>query len=187
MCSQRPVAPCKMLSAICRLRWIVSTEGPTLGSVLDPPSSPEPTGGVTRQAIKDWRAAVVYSVEFRYPQGYVVRKNGSSFCLLRLRCGHEHLTIRSAAECKDRLAKSSRVIRYLTGRFGKVAEMTTHRVVTDEEIRKARATELDIAEAFRIVLNLAKEHIKAAKTKTGERARQIAACAIVERFVVRLR
>lgn len=60
-------------------------------------------------------------------------------------------------------------------------------VVTNEEIRNARATELDVAEAFRIVLALAKEHIKAAKPKTGERARQTAACVIVERFVVRLR
>ena len=57
-----------------------------------------------------------------------------------------------------------------------MAEITTHRVVTGEEIRKARATELDEAEAFRIVLNLAKEHIKAAKTKTVKRARQAAAC-----------
>jgi hypothetical protein len=130
---------------------------------------------------------VVYSVELSYPQDYVVHKDGSSFCLFRLRCGHEHLTIRSAAECKDRLASLPKGIRYLTGRFGKVAEMMTHRVVTDEEIRKARATELDIAEAFRIVLNLTKEHIKAAKTKIGERARQIAACAIVERFAGRLR
>jgi hypothetical protein len=110
-----------------------------------------------RYASKDWRVvAVVYSVEFRYPRDYVLRKDGSLFCPLRMRCGHEHLTIRSAAECKDRLAKSSRVIGCAIGRFGKVAEITTHRVVTDEEIRKARATELDIAEAFRIVLNLAK-------------------------------
>ena len=90
------------------------------------------------------------------PRDYVLRTDGSPFCLLRMRCGHEHLTIRSAAECKDRLAKRSRVIGCAIGRFGKVAEITTHRVVTDEEIRKARATELDIAEAFRIVLNLAK-------------------------------
>jgi hypothetical protein len=55
------------------------------------------------------------------PASYVIRKDGSSFSLLRLRCGHEHLTIRSAAECKDRIAKSSRVIGYLTGRFGKDA------------------------------------------------------------------
>jgi hypothetical protein len=129
----------------------------------------------------------VYSVEFRYPRNYILRRDGSLFCLLRLRCGHEHLTIRSAAECKDRLAKSSRFIGYTIGRFGKVEEIATHRVVTDEEIRKARATELDIVEAFRIVLKLAKEHIKAAKTKTTERARVAAACDIVEKFVVRLR
>jgi hypothetical protein len=102
---------------------------------------------------------VIYSVEFRYPRDYVFREDGSVFHLLRMRCGHEHLTIRSAVECKDRLAKSSRVIGYAIGRFGKVAEVTTHRVVTDEEIRKARATELDIAEAFRIVLDLAKRNI----------------------------
>jgi hypothetical protein len=60
-------------------------------------------------------------------------------------------------------------------------------VVTDAEILKARATELDYVEAFRIVLALAKEHTKAAKTKTGERARQTAACDIVEKFVVMLR
>jgi hypothetical protein len=130
---------------------------------------------------------VAYSVQFRYPGNYVLRKGGSLFCLLRLRCGHEHLTIRSAAECKDRLAKSSRFIGYAIGQFGKVEEITTHRVVTDTEIGNARATELDIAEAFRIVLALAKEHIKAAKPKTGERARQTAACDIMEKFVVRLR
>jgi hypothetical protein len=43
---------------------------------------------------------VAYFVEFRYPSDYVLRKDGSLFCLLRLRCGHEHLTIRSAAKCK---------------------------------------------------------------------------------------
>jgi hypothetical protein len=130
---------------------------------------------------------VVYSVEFRYPRNYILRKDGSLFCLLRLRCGHQHLTIRSAAECKDRLAKSSRVLGHAIGRFGKVAEITTHRVVTDAEIPWARATELDLTEAFRMVLALAKEHIKAAKPKTGERARQTAACDIFEQFVVRLR
>ena len=66
-----------------------------------------------------------------------------------------------------------------------MAETTTHRVVTDEEIRKARATELDIAEAFGIVLNLAKRNI-IREHATGERARQTAACGIVEMFVVRL-
>ena len=130
---------------------------------------------------------MAYSVQFRYPGNYVLRKGGSLFCLLRLRCGHEHLTIRSAAECKDRLVKSSRFIGYTIGRFGKVEEISTHRVVTDAEIRNARATELDIAEAFRIVLALAKEHIKGAKPKTGERVRQTAACDIVEKFVGRLR
>jgi hypothetical protein len=130
---------------------------------------------------------VIYSVEFRYPRDYVLREDGSVFHLLRMRCGHEHLTIRSAAECKDRLAKSSRVIGYAIGRFGKVAEVTTHRVVTDEEIRKARATELDIAEAFRIVLDLAKRNITRGHALTGERARQTAACGIVENFVIRLR
>jgi hypothetical protein len=40
-----------------------------------------------------------------------------------MRCGHEHLTIRSAAECKDRLAKSSRVFGYTIGRFDEVAEI----------------------------------------------------------------
>ena len=57
-----------------------------------------------------------------------MRKDGSLFYLLRMRCGHEHLTIRSAAEWKDRLAKSSKVIGYTIGRFGKVEEITTHRV-----------------------------------------------------------
>jgi hypothetical protein len=129
---------------------------------------------------------VVYSVEFRYPQDYVVRKDGSLFCLLRLRCGHEHLTIRSAAECKDRLASRPKGIGYLIGRLGKVTETTTHRAVTDGEIRKARATELDMAEAFRIVVALAKQNIMKCHA-TAERARQTAACGIVERFVVRLR
>jgi hypothetical protein len=67
-----------------------------------------------------------------------------------------------------------------------VAEIATHRVVTDEEIRKARATELDIAEAFRIVLNLAKRNIIRGHALTGERVRQTAACSIVEEFVIRL-
>jgi len=88
---------------------------------------------------------------------------------------------------QDRLAKSSRVIGYAIGRFGKVADITTHKVVTDEEIRKARDTELDEAEAFRIVLNLAKQNIMKDHTLTGDRARQIAACGMVEQFVVRLR
>jgi benzoyl-CoA reductase/2-hydroxyglutaryl-CoA dehydratase subunit BcrC/BadD/HgdB len=104
-----------------------------------------------------------------------------------MRCGHEHLTIRSAADCKDRLAKSSRAIGYAIGRFGKVAETTTHRVVTDEEIRKARASELKEAEAFRIVLNLAKRGIRATKAMNREHAREVAAFNIVEQFVVRLR
>jgi hypothetical protein len=128
----------------------------------------------------------VYSVEFRYPRDYLLRKNGSPFVLLRLRCGHEHLTMRSAAECKDRLAKSSRIIGYAIGRFGKVVEITTHRVVTDEEIHKARATDLNEAEAFRIVLNLAKRNIIKGHAVIGERARQTAACGIVEEFVIRL-
>ena len=130
---------------------------------------------------------MAYSVVFRYPENPVLSKDGSLFWLLRLRCGHEHLTIRSAAECKDRLAKNSRFIGYTIGRFGKVEEITTHRVVTDAEIRNARATELDIAEAFRIVLNLAKQNIMKDHTLTGDRARQIAACGMVEQFVVRLR
>jgi hypothetical protein len=131
--------------------------------------------------------AMAYSVVFRYPENPVLSKDGSLFWLLRLRCGHEHLTIRSAAECKDRLAKNSRFIAYTIGRFGKVEEIATHRVVTDEEIRKARATELDIAEAFRIVLNLAKRNITTGQKPSGERAKQVAASNIVEQFVVRLR
>jgi hypothetical protein len=129
---------------------------------------------------------VAYSVEFRYPRD-CVRKDGSRFYLLKMRCGHEHLTIRSAADCRDRLAKSSRAIGYAIGRFGKVAEITTHKVVTDEEIRKARATELYEAEAFRIVLNLAKRGIRATKAMTRDHAREVAACNIVEQFVARLR
>ena len=124
---------------------------------------------------------------FRYPNNYLLRKDGSLFCLLRLRCGHEHLTIRSAAECKDRLAKSFRFFGYTIGRFGRIEEITTHRVVTDAEIRNARATELDIAEAFRIVLALARRNIIKGREMTGERARQTAACDIVEKFVGRLR
>jgi hypothetical protein len=130
---------------------------------------------------------VAYAAIFRYPENYILRKDGSLFCLLRLRCGHEHLTIRSAAECKDRLAKSSRFIGYAIGRFGKVEEITTHRVVTDAEMRNARATELDIAEAFRIVLALARENLIKGREMTGERARRTVACDIVEKFVVRLR
>jgi hypothetical protein len=130
---------------------------------------------------------MAYSVAFRYPGNSLLRKGGSLFCLLRLRCGHEHLTIRSAAECKDRLVKSSRFIGYTIGRFGKVEETTTHRVVTDAEIRNARATELDTAEAFRIVLALARQNIIRGREMTGERARRTAACDIVEKFVVRLR
>ena len=130
---------------------------------------------------------MAYSVVFRYPENPVLSKDGSLFWLLRLRCGHEHLTIRSAAECKDRLAKNSRFIAYTIGRFGKVEEIATHRVVTDEEIRKARATELDIAEAFRIVLALGRQNIIKGREMIGERARQTAACDIVEKFVGRLR
>jgi hypothetical protein len=141
-----------------------------------------------RCASKGWRVVpVVYSVEFRYPRDYILREDGSLFCLLKMRRGHENLTIRSAAECKDRLAKNSRIIGYTIGRFGKVAEITTHSVVTDEEIRKARDTEVDIAEAFRIVLNMAKRNIIKGHGLTGERVRQTAACGIVEDFVVRLR
>jgi hypothetical protein len=129
----------------------------------------------------------VYSVVFRYPTNYILRKDGSLLYLLRLRCGHLHLTIRSAAECKDKLASGPKGIGYLIGRFGGVEEMTTHRVVTEVEVREARRTELDIAEAFRIVLNLAKRNIVKDRGMTGERARQTAACAIVEQFVIGLR
>lgn len=128
----------------------------------------------------------MYSVVFRYPTNYL-RKDGSLFCLLRMRCGHVHLTIRSAAECKDRLASGRKGIGYLIGRFGGVEEITTHRLVTEVEIREARGTELDIAEAFRIVLNLAKRNIVKDRGMTRERARQTAACAIVEQFVRGLR
>lgn len=60
-------------------------------------------------------------------------------------------------------------------------------MVNDEEIRLARATELDIAEAFGIVLNLAKRNLGKDKAMAGERAKQVAAYAIVEAFVIRLR
>jgi hypothetical protein len=129
----------------------------------------------------------VYSVVFRYPTNYIQRKDGSPFCLLRMRCGHVHLTIRSAAECKDRLASGPKGIGYLIGRFGGVEEIKTHRVVTEVEIREARRTELDIAEAFGIVLNLAKRNIVKDRGMSRERARQTAACAIVEQFVIGLR
>jgi hypothetical protein len=141
--------------------------------------------GMISYATRDWRAAV-YSVQFRYPSDYVRRKDGSLFCLLRLRCSHEHRTIRSAAECKDRFAKSSRIIGYTIGRFGKVREIATHSAVTNEEIRNARATELDIAEAFRIVLNLAKRNIIKGHALTAECARQTAAYGIIEEFVIML-
>ena len=130
---------------------------------------------------------MAYSVEFRYPRDYVLREDGSLFCLLRMRCGHEHLTIRSAAECKDRLAKSSRVIGCIIGRFGQVEDDTAHEKVTEANISKARTSDLDVAEAFRIVLNLAKRSIRATKAITRERAREVAAYNIVEQFVVRLR
>jgi hypothetical protein len=128
---------------------------------------------------------VSYSVVFRF--GSILRKSPSRFYLLRARCGHEHLTIRCAAECRDRLAKSSRVIGYIIGRFGHVEDDTAHEKVAEEHIRKARTSDLDVAEAFRIVLNLAKRSIRATKAITGERAREVAAYSIVEKFVVRLR
>jgi hypothetical protein len=126
-----------------------------------------------------------YSVAFRF--GSILRKDPSGFYLLRARCGHEHLTIRSAAECKDRLAKSSRAIGYIIGRFGQVEDDTAHEKVTEENIRKARTADLDEAEAFRIVLNLAKRNLRTTKAMTRESARQVAAYNIVEQFVVRLR
>jgi hypothetical protein len=58
---------------------------------------------------------VVYSVEFRYPKDYVLRRDGSLFCLLRMRCGHQQLTIRSAAECKNRPASRPRGIGHRHG------------------------------------------------------------------------
>jgi hypothetical protein len=126
-----------------------------------------------------------YSVMFRF--GAILRKDQSCFYLFRARCGHEHLTIRSAAECKDRLAESFRVIGYIIGRFGEVVDNTTHAKVTEDNISKARMSDLDVTEAFRIVLNLAKRSIRATKAVTRENARQVAAYNIVEQFVVRLR
>ena len=64
---------------------------------------------------------------------------------------------------------------------------TVHEKVTEENISKARISDLDVAEAFRIVLNLAKRSIRGAKAMTRERAREVAAYRIVEQFVVRLR
>jgi hypothetical protein len=133
---------------------------------------------------RERRVAVEYSVVLRYPKHYTRQKHSSLF---RLRCGHQHLTLRSAAECKDRLAGGPKGVGYLIGRFGWIEEITTHRVVTEAEIREARRTELDIAEAFRIVLSLAKRSIGRHRGMIGERARQAAACAIVEEFVSRLR
>lgn len=66
-------------------------------------------------------------------------------------------------------------------------QIATHRVVTNDEIRNARATELGIAESFRIVLNLAKRNIIRGHALTAERARKTAARGIVEEFVIRLR
>ena len=127
---------------------------------------------------------MVYSVLIRYPKQYLRRKDGSLFSILRLRCGHHHLTIRSAAECKDRLASGPKGLAYFVGRFGLVEEITTHRAITEAEIREARRTELDIVEAFRIVLTLAKRSIGKDKAMAGELARQAAACSIVEEFVI---
>jgi hypothetical protein len=126
---------------------------------------------------------MVYSVVLKFPKDYILRKDGTLFSVVRLRCGHQHLTIKSAAECKDRLASRPKRIGYLIGRFGRVEEITTRRVVTEAEIGDARRTELDVAEAFRIVLALAKRNIVKDRGMLGERARQTAACAIVERFV----
>jgi hypothetical protein len=128
---------------------------------------------------------VSYSVVFRF--GPILRKDQSRFYLLRVQCGHEHLTIRSAAECKDRLAKSYRVIGYIIGRFGQLEDDKAQEKVTEENIRKARTSDLDVAEAFRIVLHLAKRSIRATKAITRERAKEVAAYNIVEQFVVRLR
>jgi hypothetical protein len=128
---------------------------------------------------------VSYSVVFRF--GSILREDRSHFYLLGARCGHEHLTIRSAAECKDRLAKSFRVVGQILGRFGQVEDDTAHEKVTEENIKKARISDLDVAEAFRIVLNLAKRSITGARAMTRERAREVAACYIVEQFVGRLR
>jgi hypothetical protein len=127
---------------------------------------------------------VSYSVVFRF--GSIPRKDQSHFDLRRARCGHEHLTIRSAAECKDRFAKSSRVISNIIGRFGNVEDDTNQERVTEAHISKARKSDLDVAEAFRIVLNLAKRG-RATKAMTREHAREVAACNIVEQFDVRLR
>ena len=123
----------------------------------------------------------------RYPKNYLRRKDGSLFSMVRLRCAHHHLTIRSASECKDRLAGGPKGVSHFIGRFGRVEEITTHRVVTEAEIREAGKTELDIAEAFWIVLNLTKRSIGKNKAMAGERARQAAAYAIVEDYVIRLR
>jgi hypothetical protein len=128
---------------------------------------------------------VSYSVVFRF--GSILRKDHSRFYLLGARCGHEHLTIRSAAECKDRLAKSFKVIGRILGRFGQVEDDTAHEKVTEESIKKARISDLHVAEAFRIVLDLAKRSIRGARAMTRERAREVAAYNIVEQFVVRLR
>jgi hypothetical protein len=68
---------------------------------------------------------VSYSVVFRF--GSILRKSQSRRDLLRARCGHEDLTIRSAAEREDRLAKSSRVIGYAIGRFGNVEDDRTQK------------------------------------------------------------
>jgi len=128
---------------------------------------------------------VSYSVVFRFRSR--LREDQSRFYLLRARCGHEHLTIRSAAECKDRLAKGAKGIGYIVGRFGKVEDDATHEKVTEANISKSRTSDLDVAEAFRIVLNLAKRSIRATNAMTRVHARQIAAYNIVEQFVVRLR
>jgi hypothetical protein len=54
-------------------------------------------------------------------------------------------------------------------------------------ISKARKSELDVSEAFRIVLELAKRGIRDTKAMTREHAREVTARNIVEQFVVRSR
>jgi hypothetical protein len=128
---------------------------------------------------------MAFSVVFRY--GSVVREDHTRFWLVRARCGHEHLTVRSAAECRDKLVKGRRGIGYIVGRFGNVEDRTTQEQLTHAEIDRARKLDLDIAESFRIVLGLAKESVRVDKRMNVERTKHAAACDIVEQFVVRLR
>jgi hypothetical protein len=108
------------------------------------------------------------------------------FSNLRLSCSHHHLTIKSAADCQIRLAGGPIGIGLAIGRWGEVEDAMTGTSVPKAELDLARSVDLDVAESFRIVLSLARQHIALAKTSDREHARQSTACAIVGRYVDRV-